>query len=170
MRALWAAALAAGLIGCTGDPGDSPISQGECLAVEPGQEVIGCEAGIPAERCGEGFEPDGEKGCVALLPQDVCPEGLFAVPGETACRSPASCEAGAWGGAPVGAATQYVDVDYGGGASDGTENAPWTSIGDAVANAAPNAVVAIAPGRSAVASPPSAISTATAPISPWTAA
>lgn len=134
------------LLGCTGEPGDGPISLGACIAGDPAQEVPGCEAGIPPERCGEGFEEDGEKGCVALVPSEPCASGTMATPGDTACREPVSCELGPWGEAPVAASTQYVDANYGGGASDGSESAPWLTVSEGVVNVAAGGVVAIAPG------------------------
>lgn len=42
--------------------------------------------------------------------------------------------------------TEHVDASYVGGASDGSDGQPWTTIVDAVAAAAPGAIVAIAEG------------------------
>jgi hypothetical protein len=46
----------------------------------------------------------------------------------------------------VEANTQYVDGSYGGSDSDGTADKPWTEIGDAIAAAEPDAIVAVAEG------------------------
>jgi hypothetical protein len=42
--------------------------------------------------------------------------------------------------------TEYVDRAYAGGSSDGHAASPWTTIGDAITAAAPNAIIAIAAG------------------------
>jgi hypothetical protein len=70
----------------------------------------------------------------------------MAVPGETACREIAPCGDGAWGDIPVDGTTQFVDVAYAGGNSDGSAARPWTSIQDAVTAVEPGAIVALAAG------------------------
>src|SRR5262249_31135691 len=72
--------------------------------------------------------------------------GTMAVPGEVECHDVAPCGEGRWGAIPVDATTQYVDAAYQGGASDGSESKPWTTIQAAVDAAAPGAIVAIAAG------------------------
>lgn len=71
----------------------------------------------------------------------------MAVPGEAACHPVGSCGAGTWGDIPTGADTQFVDASFAGGASDGTKNAPWTTINQAIAAAIEGATIAIAKGR-----------------------
>lgn len=114
--------------------GTLPLADGSC---QP--------AGIPAELCGVGFEPVGD-GCEPVLPPAPCPFGLMAVPGETVCRHVAPCGTPPWGDIPVEPDTEHVDAAYIGGASDGTPARPWTTIGAAIAAAAPGALVAIAAG------------------------
>jgi hypothetical protein len=102
--------------------------------------------GARPEDCGAGFVHDGEYGCEPVLPEAPCAPGTMAVPGETACREVAPCGEGSWGDIPVDGATVYVDADYGGGDGDGSEARPWPTIGEAIAAAAPGALVAIAAG------------------------
>jgi hypothetical protein len=70
----------------------------------------------------------------------------MAVPGETACRPVADCGDTRWGEAPIGPDAQFVDGAYGGGASDGSEAHPWTTVQQGVDAAMAGAVVAIAAG------------------------
>lgn len=102
-------------------------------------------AGIPEDGCGDGFEPDGDQGCTAILPPTDCGYGQMAVMGETSCRPVAPCEAGPFGSIPVDGQTEFVDGAFA-GASDGTELAPWKTIQDALDAASPGDIVAIAEG------------------------
>jgi hypothetical protein len=138
--------------------------------IEPGVQDNGCPAatlfveadgscrpaGMIADDCAEGFEfvPFDEQiegasmeggSCEPILPTEPCPDGLMAVPGDTACHPVMDCGAGKWGDIVADATTQFVDQSYA-GVSDGTAAAPWTSIGQAVTAAAPDALVAIAAG------------------------
>ncbi|MBW2456995.1 MAG: DUF1565 domain-containing protein [Deltaproteobacteria bacterium] len=130
-------------------PPNRVIADGRCVA--PGVHDDGCPAGtiglddgscqpagIPPEMCAAG--------CESVLPVDPCPRGLMALPGETICRSVMPCSPGQWGDLPVDGTTQHVDGAYLGGASDGTAQHPWTTIGQAVTAAAPGALVAVAEG------------------------
>ncbi len=114
--------------GC--QPGEADL-EGSCVP-----------AGIPEEACGPHFEPDGDGSCEPVLPTEDCPEGELAIPGQTTCAPVAPCGSGTWAGIPTEASTQYVDQSYS-GTSTGTASQPWTTIGAAVAAAAPNAIVAI---------------------------
>lgn len=106
-----------------------------------------CEpAGIPPGSCGVGFASDGARGCNALLPAEPCPSGLMALPGETTCREVAPCGQAPWGDIPSDGLTQFVDASYAGGASDGTEANPWTTIADALLAADAGAIIAVAEG------------------------
>ncbi|HZO14400.1 MAG TPA: hypothetical protein VFB62_14105, partial [Polyangiaceae bacterium] len=119
-------------IGCA--PGEW-LDEGSCL-----------RAGIPPDGCGAGFVYDDDGGCEPILPSRTCPEGLMAVPGENQCHEVAACTRERWGGIPIEPDTQYVDANYTGGSSDGSQAAPWTSI-QLGTNAAPvNAIVAVATG------------------------
>ncbi|RLB60052.1 MAG: hypothetical protein DRI90_14605 [Deltaproteobacteria bacterium] len=102
--------------------------------------------GVPPDGCGEGFVHDGTYGCEPILPAEPCPPGLMAVPGDESCRSVMECGEGKWGDLPVDATTQYVDGSYGGGDGDGSEAQPWPTIGQAVAAAAPGALIAVGAG------------------------
>ncbi|WP_437801821.1 right-handed parallel beta-helix repeat-containing protein [Sorangium sp. So ce693] len=125
-----------------GLPPDMPCPPGE-LALEDGR----CQpAGVPPEACGEGFVADGRGGCSAILPEETCPKGQMAIPGETRCREVAPCGEGPWGDIPVEANTQFVDQSYAGDDSDGTKDKPWTTIQRAINKADGGAIVAVAAG------------------------
>ena len=102
-------------------------------------------AGIPPEACGPYFAADGEGSCDPVLPAGDCPVGQLAVVGEAACQPVAPCGPGVWAGIPTEPSTQYVDQSHQ-GPSTGSQSQPWTTIAEAVAAAAPNAIVAIGPG------------------------
>jgi hypothetical protein len=129
--------------GCR-EPG---VQDDGCPAGTLGSADAGCvPAGIPADACGNGFVHDGDVGCEPILPPGSCPAGRMAVPGDAECRPVMPCAPGKWGDIPTNATTEHVDGAYTGGDSDGTATRPWTSIGDAVAAAAPDAIVAVAAG------------------------
>ncbi|WP_129575214.1 MULTISPECIES: right-handed parallel beta-helix repeat-containing protein [Sorangium] len=139
-------------------PGQLALEGGGCqpaglppdMACPPGQLALeggGCQpAGVPPEACGEGFISDGHGGCAAILPEEECPKGRMAIPGETRCREVAPCGAGTWGDIPIEANTQFVDLAYAGGDSDGTKARPWKKIQDAIEHAEDGATVAVAEG------------------------
>ena len=120
------------------------------LACAPGElELEGgvCQpAGIPENGCGVGAEPSGDGSCVPVLPASPCPNGEMAIPGETICAPLSTCGSGTWGDIPVEPGSHYVDGAYPGGDSDGSAAKPWTTIQDAIAAAAPDTLIAIAPG------------------------
>lgn len=116
-------------------PGETPLADGTCQA-----------AGVPPSACGDGFVSDGEMGCAPVLPEQPCPDGSMAVPGETECHEVSPCGQGKWGDIPIDATTEFVDGAYAGGDSDGSEQKPWTTIQEAL-NAVPyGGVVAVAAG------------------------
>lgn len=117
-------------------PGETPLPDGSC---QP--------AGVPPSACGDGFEPDGKGGCAPVLPEEPCPEGLMAVPGDPECREIAPCGAGTWGDIPIEPGTQFVDSSYPGGDSDGSQEKPWTTIGDAMTAGKDGALIAVAEGE-----------------------
>jgi parallel beta helix pectate lyase-like protein len=122
------------LAGCT-DPLELALPDGSCI-----------RPGITPEGCAPGFVHDGEYGCEPLLPEEPCPKGLMAVPGESECRAVMPCGAGTWGDIAVDATTEYVDGTYRGGLNDGSEARPWTTIQEAVTAAAAGGLIAIAAG------------------------
>ncbi|WP_437985174.1 right-handed parallel beta-helix repeat-containing protein [Sorangium sp. So ce117] len=135
-------ALETGACQPAGLPADMACPPGE-LALESGE----CQpAGVPPEACGEGFASDGNGGCAAILPQEECPEGQMAIPGETSCREVAPCGDGPWGDIAVEANTQFVDQAYAGGDSDGTRMKPWTTIQRGIDEAVDGAIVAVTDG------------------------
>lgn len=116
---------------CT--PGEMTRPDGTCQA-----------AGVPADACGDGFAPDAD-GCAPILPAEPCPPGLMALPGETTCSPVAPCGSGTWGDIPVDATTVYVDGSFS-GVGTGSADAPFTTIGEALAAAVGGATIAIAAG------------------------
>src|SRR5690349_3224518 len=94
-------------------PAGLPLDMPPCAPGEAQLEDGTCQkAGIPPDACGEGFMPDGNDGCEAILPDEPCPKGLMAVPGMTQCEEVAPCGSGTWGDIPVEPSTQYVDQSY----------------------------------------------------------
>ena len=72
---------------------------------------------------------------------------MLALPGEAACRAVATCPAGKWPEAAADAVLVHVDGSFAGPApSDGSEEAPFTTIQEAIDAAPPGAVVRIAEG------------------------
>lgn len=116
-------------------PGETPLDDGGCQA-----------AGVPPSQCGDGFESDGEDGCKPILPEEPCPAGLIALPGDTECHEIAPCGTGTWGDIPIAPDTELVDGSYPGDDSDGTQEKPWKTIQDGIDAAAKGAIVAIAAG------------------------
>lgn len=98
--------------------------------------------GISAGECGAGFEHDGDVGCEPILTATACVGAEMAVPGDASCRAIAACPIS---DAPTDGTTEYVNASFG-GSSDGSAQAPWTTVQQAVSAAASGAVIAIAPG------------------------
>jgi hypothetical protein len=70
----------------------------------------------------------------------------MAVPGDAACRPVMDCGNGTWGSIPLDATTEYIDANYGGGDSDGSEAKPWVTLAEAYAAADAGALLALAAG------------------------
>src|SRR5262245_22207297 len=113
----WCALAAAVLLGCSEEDASTGAGPGGgtsgATGGQAGAGATGCEpgtltlddgscrpAGIPEDACGVGFEPSGDGGCRAILPDAPCGEGTFAAPGETACHEVMPCPADAWGDTP----------------------------------------------------------------------
>ncbi|MGZ3419113.1 MAG: hypothetical protein ACXVEE_14675 [Polyangiales bacterium] len=107
--------------------------------VSGGCEVVGVKA------CAEGFSPDGEGGCVPILPPDRCGPGTMALPGETTCSALVDCGTDPYG-APTGDRILRVDAKAAAG-GDGSESKPFSSLDDAVAASRDGDVVALAAGK-----------------------
>ncbi|MGK3992428.1 hypothetical protein WME86_03950 [Sorangium sp. So ce1024] len=116
-------------------PGEAPLEAGGCQA-----------AGVPPEACGDGFEPDDHGGCEPVLPEDTCPRGQMAIPGDPRCRDVAPCGDGEHGAIPVEANTEFVNAAYAGVDSDGTRARPWKRIQQGIDHAPPGGIVAVAAG------------------------
>jgi hypothetical protein len=153
-RAILLPVVALALIACTSDETQPPTpSTGagggppDCglsgLLIDDGCVPIG----VPPDGCGEGFESDELGGCAAQIPADPCPAGTMAVPGEVSCREVAPCGDGTWGDIVTDNNTQFVDANFTGMTSDGTQLLPWVDIPRALAAAAAGATIAVAEGR-----------------------
>jgi hypothetical protein len=121
-----------GMAGC--EPGTLELDDGTCRS-----------AGMTAEDCAEGFVHD-QDACRPVLPAHRCFFGSMALLGEQECRPIAPCGSGRWGDIPTDGSTQHVDRSYQDGGSDGSAQAPWTSVQQGVDAASPGAIVAVAAG------------------------
>ncbi|MFH2005405.1 MAG: right-handed parallel beta-helix repeat-containing protein [bacterium] len=103
--------------------------------------------GVPA--CAPGFEPDGAGGCDAVLPPgpDPCPAGTMEVLGHTGCRPVGDCGTGTWGNVVGDPTTLYVDQTADATGADGTPQAPYVTILDALAVVADGGQIAVAAGE-----------------------
>ena len=139
----------AGANGGTGGTGGSGAAGGAgAILACPAGELLADDGvtclppGISAGECGVGFEHDGDVGCEPTLPAPVCLGTEMAIPGDAACRAITACPIS---DAPTDGTTEYVNASFGGN-SDGSAQAPWTTVQQAVSAASSGAVVAIAPG------------------------
>ena len=140
------------VFGCA-EPAETALQESEGVAGEascaPGSKPVDgdcLEAGVDPEHCASGFESDDEGGCVPVLPENPCPPGTMALPGEQACRPVSDCGSDVWGNIVDTPDTQYVDPRYAGDDSDGSRSRPWNRVDDALAAASPGATVALAEG------------------------
>ncbi|MFH2008530.1 MAG: right-handed parallel beta-helix repeat-containing protein [bacterium] len=145
-RAVGVTACATGFASDDAGGCDPILPAGPC---EPGtMEVLGetaCQpVGIPS--CALGFVANGEWGCDAVLPPLPCTPGTMEVLGFDTCQPIGDCGTGPWGTITVDAGTVFVDAGYQGGASDGSQAAPFTTIAEGLSAAAPGAQVAVAAG------------------------
>src|SRR5262245_29157074 len=126
------------MVSCAGESNDSSLPIAVDAATDArsdwcgANEVVvagsGCTpVGVPGRSCARGSVPDDEAGCTPVLPDDPCPNGLMALPGETACRSVAPCGTTRWGSAPFDDTTEFVDAAYAGVTHDGSESSPYTT-------------------------------------------
>ena len=133
--------------GTGGAGGGATGGAGAVLACPPGElladDGVTClPPGISPGECGVGFQHDGDAGCEPALPASACAGPEMAIPGDASCRAITACPIS---DAPTESTTEYVNASFGGN-SDGSAQAPWTTVQQAVAAAASGAVVAIAPG------------------------
>jgi hypothetical protein len=135
-----------GLLSCGSEDVVAPEPSGACperaIAAGPG---VCIDPGVPPERCAAGFAPR-DRGCDPVLPPGPCSPGTLALPGETSCREVAPCPAAPFGDLPDEPTIQHVSAAFAGN-SDGSAASPWRTIADAVAAAAPGAIVAVADGE-----------------------
>ncbi|MBX7195991.1 MAG: DUF1565 domain-containing protein [Sandaracinaceae bacterium] len=168
---LGALVLSLALAGCSSTDEAGPA----CAASQHAVEDRCVSAGVPLDGCATGFSPDAS-GCAPILPDAECASGTMPVLGETACRpvgvqacaegfqatTDGSCRVAeptcgdgqaAWLGEtachPLAceattAASVYVRPSATSG--DGSIDKPFGTIAEALAAAAPGAVVSLAAG------------------------
>ena len=135
--------------------GDDTASEPEAALEIPPVETEGCEVGayvgvdgtcqspgVGADSCASGFQWMDGGLCEPTLPEEACPAGMMAIPGEVECRSVSPCSEEKFGLGPFDVGTSYVDGGYTGSDSDGSESKPWTTISDALDSAATTIAVA----------------------------
>jgi len=141
--------------------GDSCLAPGVaddgCPAATLGSGDGSCHpAGMHPEDCVAGFEHlpfevaaadplAGAGQCVPILPPAPCAPGQLAVPGAGTCHEVMDCGSGSWGDIPVDGSTHYVDQSFT-GVSDGSSQAPWTTITAAIDAVPAGGLIAIAAG------------------------
>ncbi|MFH2010968.1 MAG: hypothetical protein ABI333_30490 [bacterium] len=161
---------------CAG-PTEIPVLGGGCLAVgvtycatglfEPDGED-GCAPILPAQtcppgtmpvigqtecqpvgvlECADGFESDGAGGCDAILPPAPCPPGSIAVLGYTTCQPLGDCGTSTFGNIQDDGITVYVDQTADATSADGSVQAPFVTIGEALAVVVPGGRIAVAEGE-----------------------
>ncbi|MFH2005497.1 MAG: DUF1565 domain-containing protein [bacterium] len=99
--------------------------------------------------CATGFVSDNTGGCEALLPptEAPCPAGSIAVLGFPDCRPLGDCGAGPWGGIVGDLTTIYVDQTADATGADGSSQAPYPTITQALVQVAPGGQIAVAAGE-----------------------
>lgn len=137
--------LACALLGCSSHVEPEPPAQPTfvaCGGISVPRVEGGCvDSGITA--CANGFVLDSG-GCRAVLPEEKCARGTFAVPGETACHLVAPCGEGLWYDAPASAI--HVDGSSSAAMPDGTIASPFPKLQDALDAAPEGATIALADG------------------------
>ncbi|MFH2005603.1 MAG: hypothetical protein ABI333_03340 [bacterium] len=146
-RALGVTTCATGLFESDGEGGCEPILPDHTCP--PGtMEMLGDTECRPVGviECAAGFESDGEGGCDAIGPPAPCPAGTIALLGHAVCQPLGDCGAGTWGNILDDGTTVYVDQTADATGADGTQQAPYLSIGVALAVVPPGGQIAVAAG------------------------
>ncbi|MFH2005902.1 MAG: DUF1565 domain-containing protein [bacterium] len=148
-QAVGVTTCATGLFESDGEGGCEPILPDHTCP--PGtMEMLGhteCQpVGVTA--CAAGFESDGEGGCNAILPPgpDPCPPGTIALLGYDTCQPLGDCGTGTWGNLVDDGVTVYVHQTADATGANGTQQAPFLTVGEALAVVAPGGRIAVAAG------------------------
>jgi hypothetical protein len=150
---LWFAVALLAVAACTDETNIEPVA----TSSEGGGGTAACAAGrnlddgscappgVPADGCAEGFVHDDNGGCDAIVPDEACPSGEMALPGDASCREVAPCGSERW---PVagGSAALYVDGSYTAGDGDGSMLKPFPTIAEAMAAASDGGEVLVTDG------------------------
>lgn len=138
-------------------PAEAPSCEGErttegaCVARVPAcddhsvHDGATCRA-IGAVECATGFVSDGAGGCRATLPDVACGSGTMALPGDPACAPVSTCGDGPWPSSDA-AATVHVDAASAAPVPDGSRDAPYRTLDDAVRAAPIGATILLAAGK-----------------------
>ncbi|MFH2005403.1 MAG: right-handed parallel beta-helix repeat-containing protein [bacterium] len=104
---------------------------------------------VGVSQCAAGFVSDGQGGCDAVLPPgpDPCPHGTIVVLGDTTCQPLGDCGTGAWGNIVDDPTTLYVDQTADATGADGTQQAPFTTVADAMSVVVNGGQIAVAAGE-----------------------
>ncbi|MFH2005020.1 MAG: hypothetical protein ABI333_00405 [bacterium] len=146
-QAVGVTSCATGLLESDGEGGCDPILPDH--SCPPGtMEVLGqteCQP-VGVTECAAGFASDGEGGCEAILPPEPCPPGAIALLGHAECQPLGDCGTGTWGNIADDGATVYVDHTADATGADGSQQAPFASIGEAVQATPDGGQIAVAAG------------------------
>ncbi|MFH2009883.1 MAG: right-handed parallel beta-helix repeat-containing protein [bacterium] len=142
-------ACAPGLFVSDGDGGCEPILPDQGCP-DGTMEVLGLTACQPVgvTGCAAGFVLDGEGGCSAILPPgpDPCPSGTVALLGYNTCQPLGNCGTGTWGNIATDGTTVFVDQTADATGADGSQQAPFVTVGEALAVVVPGGQIAVAAG------------------------
>jgi hypothetical protein len=131
-----------------------PLLGGGCKRVG----VEACDGGLkgppdwtctpigPPTTCPTGWSTVAGGWCEPTVPAGPCPAGSMKVIGKTSCQPVGDCGSGTWGAIKTGASTIFVDQAYTGSDSDGSQAKPYTTITQALQQAASGAQIAVAAG------------------------
>jgi hypothetical protein len=129
----------------SGAAGGPPSGPGVGLCACPPGSLDEGEAGCVAagiRQCGDGFAANEQGGCDPVRPVTPCGPGMRATLGSETCAAPRCDDADI----PTGASSAtYVDGSFL-GVSDGSEQAPFTTVQAAIDAAADDGIVVVAPG------------------------
>ncbi len=89
---------------------------------------------------------DAPGSCAPILPKDMCPSGLVAVPGDASCRPIDECGAGPFGAIADEPGAKWVDAAAAEG-GDGSRAKPFRTVREAISAVPRSGLVGIAAGR-----------------------
>ncbi|MFC1482176.1 right-handed parallel beta-helix repeat-containing protein [Myxococcota bacterium] len=135
-------------------PEGTQLSETACVPIfddcsgETERPVLGggCET-VGVTQCAPGFVATGSGGCEPTLPPSACPPGSRAQLGSADCIPIADCGVSTWGNIPLDATTVFVDASADASGADGSQAAPFVTIGEGYDLVVPGGTIAIAAGE-----------------------